>query len=171
MFSKEKPSNNYSSNISQPPPPTYTASTNPSSTTPIFQTRFASISLHMTDRLRFLRFPPDIIQSCHQTVHSTWKRGIQHSRPYGRSHELKLSGNPWRGGWSDQAIEARRLMYALLGTLHSLGWVMTLSTDISKKERDKDALLFRYQDPAPAECEWAAIGFLGTDRLRFIDCM
>ncbi|KAF2688521.1 hypothetical protein K458DRAFT_414268 [Lentithecium fluviatile CBS 122367] len=140
----------------------------PSSSAPAFQTRFASLSLHMTDRLRFLRFPQEVIQACQQTVALTWRRGIQAARPYGRSFELKLNGNPWRGQ-GDQAMEARRLMYALLGRLHSLGWVMTLSTDVSKKGMDKDALLFRFQDPPPAECDWASIAFSKTDRIRFID--
>jgi len=47
---------------------------------------------------------------------------------------------------------------------------MTLGTDISKKDTDKDVLLFRYQNPLPAECEWASIEFSGHDIIRFIDC-
>lgn len=150
-------------------PPSYgtSAAIHPS-LAPRFHTRFASLSLHMTDRLRFLRFPPEVFQACYQAVALSWKRGIQASRPYGISHELKLYGNPW-SGQSEQNVAARRLMCALLERLHTLGWVMTLSTDISKKSTDKDALLFRYQNPPPAACEWASIGFSKWDRIRFID--
>ncbi|KAF2472852.1 uncharacterized protein BDR25DRAFT_219429 [Lindgomyces ingoldianus] len=135
---------------------------------PGFQTRFASLSLHMEDRLRFLRFPPDVVNTCRQTIVTTWKRGIQGERVYAGSYEFKTMGHPWRGA-GDEAMEARRLVCALLGTLHTMGWVLTLNTDVSKSVRDKDTLLFRHQIPAPAECEWGCVAFSKTDRIRFID--
>jgi hypothetical protein len=170
MFSRTKKADHNDEKASAPPPPSYKASTAvPSTLSPIFHTRFASLSLHRLDRLRFLRFPPEIVQACEQAVTLAWKRGIHSSRLYGQSHELRLYGSPWFGA-GDQATEARRLMCALLRRLHTLGWVMTLSTDISKKKTDKDALLFRFQSPPPAECDWASISFSRQDRIRFIDC-
>lgn len=67
------------------------------------------------------------------------------------------------------AMEARRLVAALFGTLHSMGWVLTLNTDVSKTLSDKDTLLFRYQSPAPAPCDWASISFSRSDRIRIVD--
>ncbi|CAO2648393.1 Nn.00g076600.m01.CDS01 [Neocucurbitaria sp. VM-36] len=165
----KKDSSDFSSNNSWPAPaPAYTASSSLAPGPTPFQTRFASLSLHMDDRVRFLRFPPDIIDQCRTTILSTWPKGIKEERPYGGSHELKLNGYPWRGT-GKEAAEARRLMYSLLATLHSVGWILTLNTDISKTLADKDSLLFRHQTPAPAPCDWCSIAFSRTDRIRFID--
>ncbi|KAF2648587.1 hypothetical protein K491DRAFT_612495 [Lophiostoma macrostomum CBS 122681] len=148
------------------PLPSYTNATAGSSSA--FQTPFASMSMHMEDRIRFMQFPIEVFNICRQAVLSIWKRGIQAQREYGSSKEIKLNGNPWRGS-GDEAIDARRLICALLGTLHSQGWVLTLSTDISKKNWDKDTLIFRHQIPGPAPCDWCCIGFSKQDRLKFID--
>ncbi|KAG9384727.1 hypothetical protein A1F94_004274 [Pyrenophora tritici-repentis] len=67
------------------PPPAYTS---PS------QTTFASLSLHMEDRLRFLRFPAPILTTCTATILAHWPPGIQQERPYATSHEIKLNGYP-----------------------------------------------------------------------------
>ncbi|EDU46564.1 hypothetical protein PtrEW4_003677 [Pyrenophora tritici-repentis] len=141
------------------PPPAYTS---PS------QTTFASLSLHMEDRLRFLRFPAPILTTCTATILAHWPPGIQQERPYATSHEIKLNGYPWRG-YGQEAAQARRLMKALLSTLHSNGWILTLNTDITKTATDKDTLVFRYQSPAPPEHEWCCVAFSRQDRLRFVD--
>ncbi|KAJ4987502.1 hypothetical protein SVAN01_06959 [Stagonosporopsis vannaccii] len=135
---------------------------------PSFQTRFASMSMHAADDLRFLHFPPQVVDQCRNTVQSVWKGGIQREGAYGNSYEFKLSGYPWSAMGSD-AMDARRLVAALLGTLHSMGWVLTLNTDVSKTISDKDTLLFRYQSPAPVPCDWCSISFSRADRLRLID--
>ena len=79
-----------------------------------------------------------------------------------------MQGNPWTG-YAEEAVAARRLICGLLSTLHGQGWVLTLSTDISKKTSDKDTLLFRHQSPAPAPCNWCCIGFSKKDRIKLID--
>lgn len=135
---------------------------------PPFQTHFASMSMHSTDDLRFLHFPPQVVDQCRNTVQGVWKGGIQREGTYGKSHEFKLSGYPW-STMGSEALDARRLVAALLGTLHSMGWVLTLNTDVSKTANDKDTLLFRYQSPAPAPCDWCSISFSRGDRLRLID--
>lgn len=150
------------------PAPAYAASSSYAPAPPPFQTRFASLSLHMEDRLRFLRFPPQIVDQCRNTVLRAWPLGIQEERPYENSHEIKMEGYPWRG-LGKESHNARRLVYALLATLHSYGWVLTLNTDISKTSWDKDTLVFRHQTPAPAPCDWCSIAFSKMDRLRFID--
>lgn len=126
------------------------------------------MSMHATDDLRFLKFPPQVVDQCRNTVQSVWKGGIQREGTYGNSYEFKLSGYPWSAMGSD-AMDARRLVAALLGTLHSMGWVLTLNTDVSKTLSDKDTLLFRHQSPAPAPCDWCSISFSRADRLRLID--
>lgn len=148
------------------PAPAYAASARQGP--PPFQTQFASMSMHSTDDLRFLHFPPQVVDLCRNTVLSTWRGGIQKEGMYGNSQEFKLSGYPWSAMGSD-AMDARRLIAALLGTLHGIGWVLSLNTDVSKSPNDKDTLLFRYQFPAPAPCDWCSISFSRSDRMRLID--
>lgn len=126
------------------------------------------MSMHATDDLRFLNFPPEVIDQCRNTVTSVWTGGIQREGTYGNSHEFKLSGYPWSAMGSD-AMQSRRMIAALLGTLHGLGWVLTLNTDVSKSVNDKDTLLFRYQSPPPAPCDWSCISFSRADRMRLVD--
>jgi hypothetical protein len=152
------------------PPPVYTTTASSSSAGP-FQTRFASLSMHMNDRLRFLRFPAPVINECRSTVLGTWKKGIQEERLYGNSHEFKLHGYPW-STVGEEAVDACRLVAAMLAALHSQGWVLTLNADVSTNASDKDTLLFRHQVPSPAPCEWCSITFSRNDRLRFVgDCV
>ncbi|KAF2121298.1 hypothetical protein BDV96DRAFT_563993 [Lophiotrema nucula] len=150
------------------PLPNYSTENTFASSSTAFQTRFASLSMHMEDRIRLLKFPTPIIDLCRRAIKATWARGIQDEREYGGSHEFKLYGTPWRG-YGEQAIAARRLIKDLLAVLHTQGWVLMLSTDVSKKNYDKDSLLFRHQTPAPAECDWCCISFSKSDRIRFID--
>lgn len=122
----------------------------------------------MTDRIRLLNFPPEINDLIRQAIITTWVRGVQAERDYGGSYEFKLKGNPWTG-WSDDSIHARRLVRNIFEGLLNNGWVLALSTDISKKTSDKDTLIFRHQDPAPSTCEWTTIAFSRQDRVRLID--
>ncbi|KAI4908929.1 hypothetical protein J4E90_008667 [Alternaria incomplexa] len=154
-----------------PPPPAYTApsssASQPALSHPV-QTRFASLSLHKEDRLRFLRFPEPIISKCRATILSTRPLGINKEQLYANSHEFKLNGYPW-GGYGKEGVEARRLMNGVLATLHASGWLLTLNTDISKSAMDKDTLLFRFQNPIPVHHEWCVVAFSRQNRLRFID--
>lgn len=133
-----------------------------------FSTAFASLSMHMTDRIRLFRFPEHITQVIQQAIITSWPQGIQDTREYCGSYEFKLKGNPWRSV-SDEATHSRRLMNSILEALFNNGWVLSLSTDVSKKLEDKDTLVFRHQDPAPAPHQWLCVSFSRTDRIRFYD--
>lgn len=73
------------------------------------------------------------------------------------------------GDLEEEAIYSRRLICSLLAALHGEGWVLMMSTDVSKVTWDTDTLIFRHQSPAPAACEWFSIAFSSSNRLRFID--
>ena len=129
---------------------------------------FASLSMHMDDRLRLMQFSDADFQAIRRTINTCWPKGVQDEKEYHGSHEFKLRGNPWRGSGND-AVYARRFMCKVLETLANIGWVVVVSTDISKTTNDKDTLLFRYQRPPPAPCDWMAISFSNNDLIRFID--
>lgn len=133
-----------------------------------FSTHFASVSLHMSDRIRLLGLPIAQRDALRASIQRTWPRGIQDEREYHGSHEFKLNGYPWAPSGED-ALHARRLTGGILATLHEAGWILYITTDISRNPGDKDNLFFRHQDPAPAPREWFAITFSKGDRVRLID--
>jgi len=137
----------------------------PSYNTTTFQSTFASLSLHKSDTIRFLRFPQQDIEVLRRVVNTSWSDGIQEERLYGGSHEIKLAGYPWADGYSKSDIRARILMREVLACLYSMGWILHVSTDISKKELDKDTMVFRKQ-VTPQPSEWFSISFHRADRLR-----
>lgn len=132
-----------------------------------FKSKFASLSLHMTDLIRLLHFPSDVALAIQRTIMNHWD-GIQDVGEYGGAYQFKLRGRPW-SGWGEEALHARRLMREIFRTLYDHGWVLTLSTDISRKTRDKDTLVFRHQDPAPARRDWMSISFARGDKIHLID--
>ncbi|KAF2878519.1 hypothetical protein BDV95DRAFT_624938 [Massariosphaeria phaeospora] len=149
-----------------PPLPQYTQSAHQAPPTR-FQTRFASLSLHQENRVRFLHFPQQVINLCRDAIRATWPKGIDSEQDYAGAWEIKTNGHPW-GGFRDQS-ESSRVVCAMLKTLHEQGRVMTLTTDVTKKEFDKDTLVFRHQAPAPAPCDWFSVAFSKYDRLTLQD--
>ncbi|KAH6704081.1 hypothetical protein BKA61DRAFT_182218 [Leptodontidium sp. MPI-SDFR-AT-0119] len=132
-----------------------------------FRTAFASVSLHRSDRIRLLSFPQCEIDGLRTVIKTTYPKGLQAEQKYGGSHEFKLYGNPWYGQSSD-AICSRVVMREVLAYLFSVGWILHASTDVSKKQMDKDTLFFRKQQQSPPVSEWIAISFNKSDRLRLI---
>lgn len=83
------------------------------------------------------------------------------------SYEFKVHGNPWYGQ-TDDAITSRHLIKGILAHLFRIGWILHASTDVSKKEFDKDTLFFRKQETPPPASQWISITFNQSDRLRLI---
>ncbi|OJD28100.1 hypothetical protein ACJ73_00497 [Blastomyces percursus] len=147
-----------------------------------FRTNFASVSLHMTDRIRFLGFSSADVTQIYEIVRACWPKGIQSTREYGPSDEIRLCGNPWRpSAWfEDEKTAARRLVCGLLRGLYDMGWVLKSSVDVLKKEGNKGSvspcaalpaytLLFRFQQPPPPRSNWLCISFNKSDLLQLID--
>lgn len=132
------------------------------------RTLFATLSLHTSDRIRLLDFPLEARAAVQSCIERTWPSGIQLIREYGGSWEFKLRGTPWVPSGED-AIHARRLVREIFAALYAAGWVLYISTDLSRQQTDKDTLLFRHQDPPPAPSEWFAMSFSKTDRVRIVE--
>ena len=135
---------------------------------PTFQTKFASLSLHQNDKLRLLDFPDEAAEVIKLAISTGWPHGLQEHRTVHNSLELKLKGHPWLGLGTD-SMHARRLMRQIFHHLFDAGWILSLSTDVSKKTRDKDTLIFRYQSPPPKPRDWICVAFSKKDRLRLMD--
>ncbi|GAM85483.1 hypothetical protein ANO11243_034900 [Dothideomycetidae sp. 11243] len=147
-------------------PPSYSEASGGASARPL-QTNFTSLSLHFGDKLRMLRFPHIAQSVVREIVSTTWPGGLQREQDYHGAYELKLRGYPWMSQGVD-AVTSRQLMNRILAALYELGWVLTLSTDVSKIIGDLDTLLFRYQTAAPTRRDWMAISFSNGDQIRFI---
>ncbi|KAF8586359.1 hypothetical protein K439DRAFT_1631775 [Ramaria rubella] len=126
----------------------------------------ACLTMNMSDRLRLIRFPEEIVCRVRTALDKGWVRGIQNERKYANSHEFKLYGNPWDGQGSE-AISSRIAMMAVLSALYHQGWILVIAADISKKMADKDSLIFR-QSPAPTPCEFISLSFNTGDKLRLM---
>lgn len=152
---------NRMSSVKDPTPPAYNSS--------FFRTAFGLVSLHMSDRIRFVQFSEEDINVIRTTIQRFWAKGIQEERPYSVSYEFKLRGNPWSGsGTGSEAVPALILMREVLACMYQQGWLMTASTDVSRKKYDKDTLIFRKQLAPPPPASWIAISFKMDDKLRFL---
>ena len=60
-------------------------------------------------------------------------------------------------------------MSKILETLANIGWVLAVTTYVSKSTRDRDVLVFRYQQSPPPPAAWMSISFSQSDRIRLID--
>jgi hypothetical protein len=140
----------------------------PSTSSPQPRVVFASILMDQSDRLCLLRFPSIHIKSVHHAICASWPRGVQETHDCSGGYVFKLRGNPWSGR-GDEAIFARRMMSKILETLANIGWVLAVTTYISKWTSDKDTLIFRYQQSPPPPAAWMSISFNQSDRIRLID--
>lgn len=112
-------------------PPAYADAA--SSSQAAFRTSFACVTFNHYDLIRFISFPPDVVDAMHSVIVDFWPKGIQRTQPYGEADEVKLRGNPWLEGlWADTE-DARRLVRSLLEALYDRGWVLQAAIDHSKK--------------------------------------
>lgn len=119
------------------PPPSFleaTTSAGPSQGASSFQTRFACVTLNMTDRMRFINFSAPETSALRGVLGSVWP--IQDVRAYGGADEIKFKGYPWQEKVNGDD-NARRLVRRMLEALYDMGWVLQAAVDVSKKELDK----------------------------------
>jgi len=107
--------------------------------TSLYASKFAVISMNMTDRLRLLQFPPADIARIQVLIERAWPGGIQSSRTYNVAHEFKLKGNPWSSHevWK---VKSRRFMRMLLQGLYEMGWVHDAAVTMGRKQQQKGEL-------------------------------
>lgn len=125
-----------------------------------------SISLHWTDRIRFIGLPMDVIHSMRTVITSTWGP-MQKEEEYHGTHEFKLTAHPWYGQ-SEDPVGSGRLLVAILRTMAHFGWNLLQAADISKNGADKDNIFFEKASADP-NANLFAMSFSFGDVLRIID--
>ncbi|TNY17642.1 hypothetical protein DMC30DRAFT_429470 [Rhodotorula diobovata] len=154
-----------------PPPPQYPqphpTSSYASTSQPTAPT-YAALHLARSDRIRLIGFPDCVVQPVSAAITAIWPGGIQREEVTepGIAYEYKLKGNPWYGQGSE-AVPSRRLMSHVLSCLSSQGWHLTCAVDLSRKEYDKDTLLFRSGPAVPRRV--FSVSFNQGDKTRIID--
>jgi hypothetical protein len=133
--------------------------------------KFASLSIHQTDRLRFLQFPEDIYVDAEAVITASWPPGVQAAGPYGNSYQYKLKGRPF-GAMSDkEGVGCRRLIRDVLAFLRDHSWVLVTPLICNLRPDAKDTLIFRRlapDAPLPPPVEWLVVALTRSDRLRII---
>jgi hypothetical protein len=71
-------------------------------------------------------------------------------------------------GFGHEAVPSRRLLIHVFHSLASVGYHLLASTDMSKKEWDKDTLIFRPGPSAPHRW-FFAVSLNDSDKIRIID--
>ena len=93
--------------------------------------RFCAISLNRYDRLRLVRTPVGLVGAIKESVIKHWYLGLQKTRDYHGTVELKLGGCPW---WADSndAVESRYFVSTLIGLLKVNGWQVCGTMDLTR---------------------------------------
>ena len=93
--------------------------------------RFCAISLNRYDRLRLVRTPAGLVGAIKEAVIKHWYLGLQKTRDYHGTVELKLGGCPW---WADSndAVESRYFVSTLIGILKVNGWQVCGTMDLTR---------------------------------------
>lgn len=128
--------------------------------------QICSITFNMSDRIRLIGLPIDVINSMRVAITKSWGQ-IQNERDYCSTYEFKLIGFPW-DGQGESAVASRRLLAAILKTMAKFGWNLLQAADVSKKKHGKDILFFEKGIPDP-DADLFGISFNMEDRLRIID--
>jgi len=104
------------------------------------------LSLHHTDRIRFINAPPDVIEVVSGEIRKSWPFGIEQEGPCGTCREIELVGNPWSYGESGHdGAHGRVMLCHVLKVCASIGWFIIVSADVSSKscsgEKNREYLL------------------------------
>jgi hypothetical protein len=147
---------------------------------------FASVSMHMRDKVRFLQFPANMQPKFREVIRRGWPQGIQAEKTYAQAYEYKLKGTPFGSITEKDDVAACRLLRNILAFLYARGW--RLDTAITHQHRvgAKDNLIFRREEGhgkekdegddvgelggsmAPPPVDWLVLSMCRVDSLRII---
>lgn len=130
--------------------------------------KFFSISLKGSDRMRLHRASPEVIQLFRATLSQMWYKGLQSDNEQSEyfAHEFKLSGWPWNS-FGEDAVESRILVNNIFNLLAKYGWELYGTFDISKSDSKKSTFFFR--SAAPKDLYNFVISLNSWDKMRVIN--
>ncbi|KAF8974066.1 hypothetical protein BGZ46_009821 [Entomortierella lignicola] len=132
------------------------------------QMRVCCISINGMDKLRLIATPRELTLPVRQAIEGSWGP-VQRETVLNNAHEFKLLGNPWLGH-GPASVKSRKVITAVLKTMAIHGWNIIQSTDVSKRESDKDTLYFEsVVAPDAAQVEMFSMSFNWMDRIRLIE--
>ncbi|KAF9963454.1 hypothetical protein BGZ70_007406 [Mortierella alpina] len=119
--------------------------------------RVCCISLNGADKLRLIGTPPELTNPIRAAINTSWGP-IQEESNYHGTHQFK----------------ARRLLTGVLREMAQQGWNLIQSSDVSKKQGDKDSLFFESIAQSHGvmdvgAVDMFAVSFNSTDKIRVID--
>ncbi|KAJ3043196.1 hypothetical protein HDV00_005516 [Rhizophlyctis rosea] len=129
------------------------------------------MSLHESDKLRFIGFSEAEISALRIVVLRGWRLGIQSEGPLVGCWQFKLMGKPWQGQ-SQDSISAHTLILSLLTHLLQNSYTLKTPTKISKTRNDHDTFLFSRPVPSrplPTPPHLTAISFTSSNIIRLIN--
>lgn len=133
-MSKADFANGSSGSGSAAPPPSFEDAMNASQ--PTFKSKFACLTLNLSDTIRLIRFPEPAVDAVKEAVSTSWPKGVKRIRPYGQSTEIKVHGWPW-GLDTNGNDDARRMILNIFERLFDMGWVHQSGIDVTGKATSK----------------------------------
>ena len=93
---------------------------------------YADNSIYINSSLKNIFYlPVGLVGAIKETVIKHWYLGLQKTRDYHGTVELKLGGCPW---WADSndAVESRYFVSTLIGLLKVNGWQVCGTMDLTR---------------------------------------
>ncbi|KAK4156741.1 hypothetical protein C8A00DRAFT_30407 [Chaetomidium leptoderma] len=148
---------------------TTSSPTSPSPSAPL--RTYATVSLHKSDTIRLLNFPPDTTSALEPVILACWPPGLDSQSKFHQSYEYKLKGTPFGYYRSQQHVGGIRLLRSVLVFLYERNWELVTSALCGRRYTAKDTLIFRQaraaESPLPP-VEWLVLAPMSTDKLRVV---
>ena len=132
-----------------------------------FYSKFFSISLNKSDRIRLHRASPDLVSTFIGLMPTLWPQGIQNQSSIYNAYEFKLKGNPWVAN-DMETVESRRLLNDIFRYLASNGVALYATCELTKHLGNKTTFFFRTKSDSTKPLNQFCLSLNESDKLRMI---
>ena len=132
-----------------------------------FYSKFFSISLNKSDRIRLHRASPDLVSTFIGLMPTLWPLGIQNQSSIHNAYEFKLKGNPWFAN-DMETVESRRLLNDIFSYLASNGIALYATCELTKHLSNKTTFFFRTKSDLTKPLNQFCLSLNESDKLRMI---
>lgn len=99
-----------------------------------------AISFNMSDKIRVIGGPTEVVNVVRRCVVDFWHRGLQREQLYYGSPEFKLHGSPWTPS-GKETMQSRMFVGQMIEGLDRAGWEIYASIDISQGKGGGDSAI------------------------------